>query len=204
MTSPIYVPTLEGSRVRLEPLALSHVNALSAAAVEDRHTYHFAAVPADPASTLAYVEALLADRDHGLIAPFAQVDVARGFAVGVTRFMTFRSRATEELPYAVEIGGTWLAPSAQRSGVNTEAKLLLMRHAFDSWKVARVDFKCDARNERSRAAIVRIGAAFEGVLRHWQPSMVGGEEKSLRDTAMFSVLDSEWPVVRANLELKLR
>jgi RimJ/RimL family protein N-acetyltransferase len=204
MTDPLNVPTLEGTRLRLEPLATSHASALASAADEDRQTYRFTPVPKDLASMNKYVEGLLADRDAGLIIPFAQVDVSDGRAVGVTRFMTFRLPGGGTRPFAVEIGGTWLAASAQRSPVNTEAKLLLMTQAFDVWKVTRVDFKSDARNERSRAAILRIDASFEGVLRHWQPSMVVGEEDMYRDTAMYSVLDSEWPVVRARLQLKLR
>jgi RimJ/RimL family protein N-acetyltransferase len=177
---------------------------LASAAGEDRQTYRFTPVQKDLASMNTYVEDLLVDRDAGLIVPFAQVDVSDGRAVGVTRFMTFRFRGDETRPFAVEIGGTWLAASAQRSPVNTEAKLLLLTQAFDVWNVTRVDFKSDARNERSRAAILRIGASFEGVLRRWQPSMVVGEEDLYRDTAMYSVLDSEWPVVRARLQLKLR
>ena len=113
--------------------------------------------------------------------------------------MTIRSTGAAVTPYAVEIGGTWLAKSAQRSGVNTEAKLLLLDYAFTTWRVGRVDLKTDARNERSRNAIARIGATFEGVLRHWQPSMVEGETGTLRDSAMFSITDDEWPSVRERL-----
>lgn len=108
------------------------------------------------------------------------------------------------MPFAVEVGGTWLAASAQRTAVNTEAKLLLLAHAFDTWGVVRVDLKTDARNERSRAAIERLGARFEGVLRRWQPSQVAGEEDGYRDSAIYSVLDTEWPSVRANLAARLR
>jgi RimJ/RimL family protein N-acetyltransferase len=113
--------------------------------------------------------------------------------------MTIRSLRPFATPYAVEIGGTWLATSAQRSGINTEAKLLLLDYAFETWHVGRVDLKTDARNDRSRNAILRIGASFEGVLRHWQPSLVEGEEGTLRDSAMFSIVDSEWPSVRERL-----
>lgn len=180
------------------------MGALTEAALEDRGSYRFTPVPTDRVSMERYVGDLIAQRDAGDIVPFAQVDVAASRVVGVTRYMTFRYRGGAGVPYAVEIGGTWLAASAQRSPINTEAKLLLMAHAFDVWNVARLDFKSDARNERSRSAIVRIGATFEGVLRHWQPSMVVGEEELYRDSAMYSVLDSEWPLVRANLQLKLR
>ena len=113
--------------------------------------------------------------------------------------MTLRWRSDAELPFAVEIGGTWLAASAQRTAINTEAKLLLFRHAFETWRVARVDLKTDARNDRSWSAILRLGCTFEGVLRQWQPSLVVGEEALYRDSAMFSVVASEWPKVEANL-----
>lgn len=203
MTTPLQVPTLEGRRVRLEPLSVAHVDDLIAGAREDRRTYEFTPVPADAGSMSTYVDGLLVDHAEGLIVPFAQVDVESGRTVGVTRFMTLRCRAGSELPYAVEVGGTWLAASAQRSAINTEAKFLLLSHAFEKWGVTRVDFKSDARNERSRAAILRIGATFEGVLRHWQPSLALGEHDLYRDSAMYSILDEEWPLVRARLQLKL-
>jgi RimJ/RimL family protein N-acetyltransferase len=114
--------------------------------------------------------------------------------------MTVRCRPGERSPYAVEIGGTWLAASAQRTGINAEAKLLLLRHAFEVWRVGRVDLKTDARNERSRAAIQGIGAVPEGVLRNWQPSLVPGEEHELRDSALFSIVDADWPAVEQHLE----
>jgi RimJ/RimL family protein N-acetyltransferase len=121
----------------------------------------------------------------------------------MTRYMSIRRREGEEIPYAVEIGGTWLCASAQRTGINTEAKLILLAHAFEVWGVGRVDFKTDARNERSRRAIERLGATFEGVLRHWQPSLVSGEETQLRNSAMYSILDTEWPRVSADLRSRL-
>ncbi len=148
----------------------------------------------------AYVEGLLAERDAGAVVPFAQVDVISGRVVGMTRYMSIRRRYADSPPYAVEIGGTWLKASAQQTGLNTEAKYLLLRHAFEEWRVARVDLKTDNRNERSKAAITRLGATFEGVLRHWQPSQVSGEDDRYRDTAMFSILDEEWPARRTRLE----
>jgi RimJ/RimL family protein N-acetyltransferase len=126
-----------------------------------------------------------------------------GRAVGATRYLTIRCRPGEKTPFAVEIGGTWLAASAQRTNINSEAKFLLMTYAFEEWGVARVDLKTDARNERARAAMARIGATFEGVLRQWQPSQVLGEERLLRSSAMYSVLDSEWPAVRHSLKSRL-
>jgi RimJ/RimL family protein N-acetyltransferase len=98
--------------------------------------------------------------------------------------VSLRTRDGDAAPYAVGIGGTWLAASAQRTGVNREAKLLLLTHAFDHWHVGRVEIQTDARNARSRAAISALGATFEGTLRNWQPSHVAGEEHRLRDSAM--------------------
>jgi RimJ/RimL family protein N-acetyltransferase len=185
---------LTGHRVRLEPLGEQHVEALTAAAGADRSTFGWTAVPSGPEQVQRYVRELVAAADT---VPFAQV--VAGSAVGVTRFLAFRARAATTLPYAVEIGGTWLAASAQGTGVNREAKLLLMTHAFEVWGVGRVDFKTDARNARSRAALAAVGATFEGVLRSWQPSHAAGEEGALRDSAMFSVVAAEWPGVKERL-----
>jgi RimJ/RimL family protein N-acetyltransferase len=104
---------------------------------------------------------------------------------------------------AIEVGFTWLAASAQGTGVNTEAKLLLFGNAFDQWGVARVDLKTDARNHRSRAAIESVGGHFEGVLRSWSRSWAPGEQGHLRDSAMYSILTSEWPECRARLMARL-
>ena len=204
MTTVLEIPTLSGNHVRLAPLERGYAAALADAANEDRSSYGFTLVPDDEASMSRYIDDLLAQWRDGEAVPFVQLDATRGRPVGVTRYLTLRWRGGSEVPFAVEIGGTWLAGSAQRSAINTEAKLLLLTHAFDSWRVGRVDFKTDARNARSRTAISRLGATFEGVLRHWQPSYVAGEAGALRDSAMYSVLDDEWPVVRARLEGQLR
>lgn len=190
-------PVLAGRLVRLEPLDASHAGDLAAAAGEDRATYDYTVVPDGLAGAAAYVADLLGARGRGETVPFVQREVASGRVVGATRFMTLRFEG--ESPYAVEIGGTWLAASAQRSGLNTEAKLLLLDHAFGVWGVARVDLKTDARNERSRAAILRLGATFEGVLRRWQPSLVLGEEGRYRDSAIYSFIDVEWSERRRHL-----
>jgi len=187
--------TFEGSLVRLEPLSAAHADDLREAA-GDRSTFGLASVPL-PGEVDAYVERRTSAPDF---APFAQVRVTDGVAVGVTCFLNHRYRAPDdEAPYAVEIGGTWLAASAQRTGINREAKLLLLTHAFETWRCGRVDIKTDARNERARAAIARLGATFEGVLRQWQPSQAAGEAHLLRDTAMYSIVAGEWPAVRARL-----
>ena len=183
-------------------LDVSHAHELAAAAGEDRATYGYTVVPEGLASAMAFVADLLGARDRGETVPFVQREVASGRVVGATRFLTLRGDG--ESPFAVEIGGTWLAASAQRSGLNTEAKLLLLDHAFDAWAVARVDLKSDARNERSRAAILRLGATFEGVLRSWQPSLVVGEEGRYRDSAIYSFIKEEWPERRRHLTSLLR
>ena len=196
-------PPLSGRHVRLDPLSTSHVDALVAAATEDRSTYGFTLVPPGEAME-AYVEGLLAARVAGETLPLTQVRVSDDRPVGMTRYLLFRRATDASAPFAVEIGGTWLAASAQRSGINVEAKLLLLAHAFETWDMARVDFKTDARNARSRAAIEGLGARFEGVLRNWQPSHVPGEEGGLRDSAMYSITADEWPDVREHLTRRLR
>jgi N-acetyltransferase len=189
--------------VRLEPLGLEHADGLAAAGVGDRQSFGFTAVPNGPEETASYITSILAAQARGETIPFAQVRVLDGQPVGVTRFLEFRCRPGVLIPYAVEIGGTWLAAAAQGTGINTEAKTLLLGHAFDSWRVGRVDLKTDARNARSRAAITALGAKFEGVLRCWQPSLVDGEETELRDSAMFSIIRSEWDAVRRTLKDRL-
>jgi RimJ/RimL family protein N-acetyltransferase len=199
MTDRHDVPSLAGERVRLEPLRSEYIDELVRAANEDRSTYGFTVVPHGFEAMTAYVEALLQDFEDGLVVPFVLIDVSTTRVVGMTRYLTIRSRPGHAEPYAVEIGGTWLASSAQRTGINTEAKFLLMRFAFETWHVARVDFKTDARNERSRMAMMRIGASFEGVLRRWQSSQVVGEQTRYRDTAMFSIVEEEWPAISLHL-----
>lgn len=188
--------TLTGTHVRLEPLSDAHIDGLAAAAGEDRTTYDWTPVPDGIDGTRAYVGAILAMQARGETIPFAQVRITDNAPVGVTRYLTLR-------PHAVEIGGTWLGASAQRTPINTEAKLLLLTNAFETWHLGRVDFKTDARNERSRNAIARLGATFEGVLYNWQESHAAGEEGKLRDSAMFSITDVQWPTVKAGLEDRL-
>jgi RimJ/RimL family protein N-acetyltransferase len=195
------IPTLSGELVRLEPLSDHHVDGLLEAASEDRSAYGFTNVPQSRDAMDEYVSDLIRMWEAGEVVPFVQVDVATSRPVGATRLMTIRALRPSAAPYAVEIGGTWLAASAQRTGLNTEAKLLLLEYAFESWNVGRVDLKTDARNDRSRNAILRVGATFEGVLRHWQPSQLAGEENRLRDSAIYSILDTEWPRVREHLLL---
>ncbi len=199
----VEAPTLIGDLVRLEPLTVDHIEGLVTAAGENRETYSLTTVPHGRAGVGAYVDEIIAATAAGDTMAFVQVRGADGTAVGVTRFLSFRRRSGSDVPYAVEIGGTWLASSAQRTGINAEAKLLLLTHAFDVWNVGRVDFKTDTRNARSRAAIAGVGAVFEAVLRNWQPSHAVGEDGLLRDSAMFAIVASDWPSVRRDLRARL-
>ncbi|WP_405948149.1 GNAT family N-acetyltransferase [Streptomyces prunicolor] len=196
-------PVLAGELVRLEPLDHRHAAELAVAAEENRGSYAFTWVPrADQVQ--AYIDAQLGRAATGQLAPYAQVSTATGRAVGVTAYWEPRSWLTDDQLDAVEVGFTWLAGSAQGTGVNAEAKLLLFRHAFEVWGVSRVDLKTDARNDRSRAAIQSVGARFEGVLRNWSRSWAPGEEGRLRDSAIYSITAAEWPECRAGLEARVR
>jgi RimJ/RimL family protein N-acetyltransferase len=197
----VEVPELTGSLVALRPLSEEHVDELVEAA-GDRSTYGYTIVPEGREAMLAYVRELLAGREAGETVPFTQVSLKRGRCVGVTRFLNLRSELAEN-PYAVEIGGTWLAVNVQGSGINLDAKLQLLTYAFESWRVGRVDLVTDARNARSRAAIVGIGAIEEGILRSWQPSRAPGEEGRLRDSAMHSIVSADWPRAREALAARL-
>ncbi|MGW0459970.1 GNAT family N-acetyltransferase [Streptomyces tendae] len=203
MTFTLKGPVLEGTLVRLEPLGHQHAADLALAAEEDRGTYDFTWVPgADEVG--AYIDTHLATAATGRLAPYAQVSLATGRAVGATAYWEPRSWLTDDALDAVEVGFTWLARSTQGTGINAEAKLLLFRHAFEVWGVSRVDLKTDARNRRSRAAIERTGARFEGVLRSWSRSSVPGEEGRLRDSAIYSITAAEWPGCRERLEDRVR
>lgn len=200
--------TLEGRFVRLVPLTLEHTNALVSAQAESRETYGFTWVPENAAQMRDYIEEAVALRGTGEAYAFATTDAATGRIVGTTRFaalLRFVWPAGNpldrgpEAPHEAEIGWTWLAHSAQRTPVNSEAKLLMLRFAFEEWRVHVVRLKTDARNERSRNAIMRIGGKFDGIIRSQQPASDG----SMRDTAWFSIVDSEWPAVRDALEARL-
>jgi RimJ/RimL family protein N-acetyltransferase len=194
---------LTGRRVRLEPLSIDHAPALAAAAAGDRSTFGLTFVPDGEESALAYVRTALDEQARGDSLPFATVALDSGRVVGSTRFLDLHYWPVDDrpdgVPVVAEIGHTWLIPAAQRTAVNTEAKLLLLTHAFETWRVWRMTLKTDARNARSRAAIERLGARFDGVLRRFSPAADGG----LRDAAFYSILDTEWPSVRANLESRL-
>ena len=200
-TSPILTcGALAGNIVRLEPLTPEHVPGLQMAA-EGAATSPFATVPA-PETVEDYVSRSLARRDTGTYAPFAQVEVATGRVVGHTAYLTPRWMPDGRL-FAVEVGSSWLSPTARGTAVNPAAKLLLLTQAFEEWGVDRVDIKTDARNEVARGAIAALGATFEGILHAWQPSLAPGEEGRVRDTAMFYVTAGDWPRVRVRLEERI-
>jgi RimJ/RimL family protein N-acetyltransferase len=199
---------LEGRVVRLEPLTAAHAADLVAAASGRRDTYGLTWVPGSLSEAAAYIDAALGEQTARRSLPFVTVDRARGRVVGSTRFLNIEywtwppgnpHQRGAERPDAVEIGATWLAADAQRTSINTEAKLLMLEHAFDRWRVHRVSLMTDARNERSRNAIMRLGARFDGVLRAARPASDG----AIRDTAAFSILESEWPAIRAKLQARL-
>jgi RimJ/RimL family protein N-acetyltransferase len=200
VVNPFEAVVLAGPQVRLEPLAVEHVPALVVAANEDRSSYGWTPVPAGEAGIRAYVEQTATDFANGWRLAFATVKVEDERVVGSTSFLDPQRwpGGTSGID-AVEIGATWLAASAQRTVVNTAAKLLMLDHAFDVYGVHRVVLNTDARNERSRAAIERIGATFEGVLHSYRY----GVEGTPRDTATFAVTARDWPEVRARLVARL-
>jgi RimJ/RimL family protein N-acetyltransferase len=204
----LLVPTIIGKSMALEPLTIQHVPDLVKAASLDRSTFGFTVVPDGIKEMTGYVQTLLSSHQAGQDIAFVQrrvnADSSLGDVVGCTRFMNIlfplgRTVNGVSVPDEIEIGGTWLSKSAQRTSVNTEAKLLLMTHAFDTWGVQRVAICTDERNEQSRRAIERIGGVFEGVLRSDRPSWVPSEKGLLRNTAVYSVVSAEWPQVKSRL-----
>jgi RimJ/RimL family protein N-acetyltransferase len=193
---------LAGRHVVLEPMQRAHVDGLLAAASEDRATYAFTLVPHDDASMREYVADALADEAAGTALPFTIRLRDDGRIVGTSRFLDldfWPGDGDPDTPSTAEIGSTWLARSVQATHVNPEAKLLMLTHAFDVWGVHRITFKTDARNERSRGAIARLGAQFEGIRRAHRLAYDG----TVRDSAYFSIVRAEWPEVRAGLESRL-
>jgi RimJ/RimL family protein N-acetyltransferase len=198
--NPFEPVVLAGPHVRLEPLTVAHVPALVAAAAEDRSSYGWTPVPDGEVEMRRYVEQTAKDFANGWRLAFATVQVDDDRVVGSTSFLDpQRWPGRTSGIDAVEIGATWLAASAQRTVVNTAAKLLMLDHAFGVYGVHRVVLNTDARNERSRAAIARIGATFEGVLHSYRY----GAEGTPRDTATFAITARDWPEVRARLVARL-
>jgi N-acetyltransferase len=197
-------PELAGHRVRLEPLHLRHVPGLVRASAGDPELYRMTYVPASEAEAACYVETAISARGAGTAAPFAVLRLEDDAVIGSTRLWDLQwwpwppghPRCGHDGPDTCEIGYTWLATSAVRTGANTEMKRLMLGFAFETWDVQSVCFHTDARNERSRAALQRIGARYEGILRSHRL----GSDAQPRDSARYSITAAEWPVVRAHLE----
>ena len=191
---------LENSVVRLEPLSQTHIPALLAIAQSAPEVYRLTTAPSTLEGMTAYVESAILAREQRQAVPFATINVKTSEVLGSTRFGNLEywtwTKGMKDIPDAAEIGWTWLAPAAQRTAINSNAKLLMLEYAFETWGVRRMTLKTDARNERSRNAILRIGASFEGVLRSHMPATDGG----VRDTAMYSILESEWAGVKEQLQ----
>ena len=197
-------PLLTGRHVRLEPLDRAHVGGLAAAAADQRGLYQWSAVPQGEAQFTGYVDTALAWRDAGTALAFAIVRAADGVVIGSTRFWNVErwawpqghARHGRQAPDACEIGHTWLSHAAIRTAANTEAKRLLLGYAFDTWQVLRVRFHTDARNQRSRAALERIGGQYEGLLRAHRMAA----DYTIRDSLRFSIVAAEWPQVKQRLD----
>ena len=187
------VPVLAGRHARLEPMSRAHVDGLRAALSGDElSTLWFTSVPqADEAAV--YVDAVLAAQADGRVLPFVVLD-ANGRVVGSTRYYGLEADVPK-----LSIGYTWYVPEVQRTGINTETKLLLLAHAFETLGCISVVFETSWFNQRSRAAIARLGATQDGVLRNHKRHADG----SPRDTVIFSIIDSEWPAVKRNLQARL-
>ena len=190
-TEPWITPTvLEGRRVRLEPLGRVHLAGLAEVAFDPRIWQWTIARPTDEAALEAWLQAALDNAAAGIEVPFATIDVASGRPIGSTRYLNI---VPEHRRF--EIGWTWLATMAQRTGANREAKLLQLTHAFEQLGANRVEFKTDSRNEKSRTALLGIGATFEGIFRNHMVMPDG----PLRHSAYYSVIREEWPDVKARL-----
>lgn len=187
--------TLEGKHVQLEPLLAAHHAALTEIGL-DEDLWRWIPVPVrTPEEMSAYIDAALAEQARGVSLPFTIVEKSSGKPVGCTRYANI-----DRVHRRVEIGWTWVAKPWQRTPVNTEAKYLLLRHAFETLGCIRVELKTDSLNEKSRAAILRIGARQEGIFRNHMITASG----RIRHTVYFSIVDNEWPAVKARFEQRLK
>jgi RimJ/RimL family protein N-acetyltransferase len=185
---------LEGERVRLEPLELSHVPRLAEVALDPALWQWTLARPTDETGLRAWAEAAIASREAGTELPFVTLEAATGRPIGSSRYLNIVPEHRR-----LEIGWTWVGRAWQRTGANREAKLLMLGHAFDVLGCRRVEFKTDSLNAPSRTALLGIGAQFEGVFRNHMVMPDG----RMRHSAWYSVIDEEWPAVRAGLERSL-
>jgi RimJ/RimL family protein N-acetyltransferase len=186
--------TLEGEVVRLEPLSLDHLSGLTQVGLDAEIWRWMPMFVQSPQDMRTLIEDALAEGAAGTMVPFATIERASGKPVGSTRYLSIVPQHRR-----LEIGWTWLAPPWQHSAVNSEAKLLMLQHAFEKLGALRVEFKTDALNEPSRTALLKIGATEEGVFRQHMV-MPGGRR---RDSAYYSVIEEEWPRVKGQLEARL-
>jgi RimJ/RimL family protein N-acetyltransferase len=198
---------LQGKHIHLESLERKHARALADASAADPELYRWSPVPQGEGGARAYIETALAWRDAGTALPFAIVNNSTGAVIGSTRFFNLErwpwpaghALHGRETPDGCEIGYTWLAHSAIRTPANTESKLLMLTYAFETWKVFRVCLHTDVRNQRSRAAIERIGGKMEGILRAHRMAA----DFIPRDSVRFSIVAAEWPEVKERLVRRL-
>ena len=187
--------TLEGSHIRLAPLSLSHHPQLCSQGLDESLWRYTTIRLQTPEDMLTYLQTALREQTEGKTLPFVIIEKGSGEIIGTSRYHNINTSQRR-----LEIGFTWIAVPWQRTIVNTEAKYLMLRHAFERYQCVRVEFKADSSNEPSRRALIRIGAKQEGVLRNY----VISSHKGARDLVLFSIVDSEWPEVKANLEEKLK
>jgi N-acetyltransferase len=185
---------LEGEHVRLEPLGLQHLGRLTEIGCDEELCRYLTTRFNTEADVREFIETAMKWQAEGTAVPLATIDKRTGLAVGSTRFANISPEHRR-----VEIGWTWIAPAWQRSAINTEAKYLMLRHAFEVWRCGRVELKTNALNEQSRRAIARIGAKEEGTLRKHMLNPDG----TFRDTVYYSIIDTEWPDVKSALQEKL-
>jgi RimJ/RimL family protein N-acetyltransferase len=195
--------TLTGSHIRLEPLDHRHADGLVAASADDPSLYRWSLVPIGQAAVKRYIDTALRWRDEGTSVPYAIVRLSDGMVLGSTRFWEMERWNWPEShprhgrihPDVCEIGYTWLTRPAIRTAANSEAKTLMLTQAFETWQMLRVCLHTDRRNERSRAAIERIGGKFEGILRSHRMAA----DFTPRDSARFSIVAADWPEVKRTL-----
>jgi len=204
---PLASITLEGHHIRLEPLERHHADALVAASAADPSLYQWSIVPIGRAAVDAYINTALAWRDAGTALPFVTIRKSDNTIIGSTRFWLIEKwnwpahspHHNAHIYDTCEIGYTWLTASAIRTAANTEAKLLMLTHAFETWNVNSVSLCTDQRNERSAAAIQRIGGKLDGILRAHRMAA----DFTPRNTLRFSILASEWPDAKQTLQQRL-
>jgi RimJ/RimL family protein N-acetyltransferase len=186
---------LEGECVRLEPLSIEHLDGLCEIGFDESIWRWTMALVRTKSDMRRYIETALDEQERGVSLPFATIEKSAGKVIGSTRFGSIDTKNRR-----AEIGWTWINPKWQRTAINTEAKLLMLKHAFEVWKCIRVELKTDVLNEKSRNAILRIGAKQEGIFRQHLITEAG----RFRDTVYFSIIDTEWEAVKTSLLLKLK